>query len=60
MHDQLQAWLRTIAVIGTIGASVFTSGMYFEHRLTVLEDGQAAINAHLAAIDLQLTQLRTK
>ena len=57
VNGQLQAWLRTLLVIGSILGSVITSAMHVENRITKLEDGQAAIVERMAKFEDALAHL---
>lgn len=54
MNGQLHAWLRTLAVIASIATSAVVAGMHFEHRLTVIEDKNAAIVDRIQSLEQKL------
>lgn len=54
LSNQIQSWLRTLTVVASIAASGIIAGMHFEHRLTIIEDKQEAINQRLDRIERQL------
>lgn len=53
----MQAWLRTLVVVGSILGSVVTAAMHVENRITKLEDGQAAIVERMGKLETEVARL---
>lgn len=59
-NDQLQSWLRTLVLIGSIVASIVGAAVHIENRLTSLELGLKQLSDRVEHVEQQHEQMQRR